>query len=295
MIKATSSASLSPTDTILKAQQQLVSSVDGDKELLHKEAGESTMVVDVQTLTSSVPSPPIPSLPAALDSHNYAKSPLHQDKQQDGLDLEANDKQEIVDANVQPVRMDSTNTSALTMEQLQSHKFSSGRSQKIKIQISVTDEKEGHIIIPRTVSMTDVTKPLVIETKFGGSSGPSSESTDTASEAGSAFNSPNIPSAQSSPLIEMRSPQSEVKGVERSIERYQDHDKILESIHQKLEVDSECVSMADIKVSMQTGSSASGPARTSIVKPCPVISTHGRMKTRFSSQQGFKPAVSITG
>lgn len=51
---------------------------------------------------------------------------------------------------------------------------------------------------------SDLTKPLTIETKFGGasSSGPSSESTDTASEMGSGFSSPgsvNASSCQSSP------------------------------------------------------------------------------------------------
>jgi hypothetical protein len=51
-------------------------------------------------------------------------------------------------------------------------------------------------LIPRSVASTDVTKPLTIETKFGGPSGPSSESTDTASEGGSCFSSPNTNSVQ---------------------------------------------------------------------------------------------------
>ncbi|XP_071082119.1 ubiquitin carboxyl-terminal hydrolase BAP1-like [Haliotis cracherodii] len=76
------------------------------------------------------------------------------------------------------------------------------RDKNVKIQISMKEGKDGSITIPRTVSLTDVTKPLTIETKFGGSSGPSSESTDTASEVGSVFSSPGsftIPSCQSSP------------------------------------------------------------------------------------------------
>ena len=64
------------------------------------------------------------------------------------------------------------------------------RDKGVKIQISVSEERDGSVTIPRTVSLTDVTKPLTIETKFGGSSGPSSESTDTASEVGSVFSSP---------------------------------------------------------------------------------------------------------
>ncbi|XP_041348594.1 ubiquitin carboxyl-terminal hydrolase BAP1-like isoform X2 [Gigantopelta aegis] len=82
------------------------------------------------------------------------------------------------------------------------------RDKGVKIQISVSEEKDGSVTIPRTVSLTDVTKPLTIETKFGGSasSGPSSESTDTASEVGSVFSSPggsfHTPSScQSSPQL----------------------------------------------------------------------------------------------
>ena len=49
--------------------------------------------------------------------------------------------------------------------------------------------------------LADVTTPLTIETKFSGtsSSGPSSESTDTASEVGSGFSSPG--SSQNSPHL----------------------------------------------------------------------------------------------
>ncbi|ESO94413.1 hypothetical protein LOTGIDRAFT_175432 [Lottia gigantea] len=80
--------------------------------------------------------------------------------------------------------------------------------EKVKIQISVSDEKDGNITntIPRTVSLTDVTKPLTIETKFSCLSGPGSESTDTASEAGSGFSSPgsfHIPSCQCSPQADV--------------------------------------------------------------------------------------------
>ncbi|KAH3816861.1 hypothetical protein DPMN_118384, partial [Dreissena polymorpha] len=56
-----------------------------------------------------------------------------------------------------------------------------------------------------TSSSTDVTKPLMIETKFSGSPGPSSASTDTASEVGSCFSSPSSSiagtSAQNSPNV----------------------------------------------------------------------------------------------
>ncbi|XP_053377291.1 ubiquitin carboxyl-terminal hydrolase BAP1-like isoform X2 [Mercenaria mercenaria] len=76
----------------------------------------------------------------------------------------------------------------------------------IEVQISVASESDGvSTIIPTTASTTDVTKPLTIETKFASSPGPSSESTDTASEVGSCFSSPSSStmstSAQNSPNV----------------------------------------------------------------------------------------------
>lgn len=76
----------------------------------------------------------------------------------------------------------------------------------MEVQISVSSEADGiSTIVPTTASTTDVTKPLTIETKFAASPGPSSESTDTASEVGSCFSSPSSStmstSAQNSPNV----------------------------------------------------------------------------------------------
>lgn len=60
-------------------------------------------------------------------------------------------------------------------------------------------------VVTSTTVISDVTKPLTIETKFIASPGPSSESTDTASEVGSCFSSPSSStlgtSAQNSPNV----------------------------------------------------------------------------------------------
>lgn len=79
---------------------------------------------------------------------------------------------------------------------------------KVQIQVSVSTGTEGTSrTVPTTVAQTDVTKPLTIQTKFTPnlSPGPSSESTDTASEVGSCFSSPNSStlgtSAQNSPNV----------------------------------------------------------------------------------------------
>lgn len=85
-------------------------------------------------------------------------------------------------------------------ESLEGIQVTSNDDKNVKIQISVDNGDCGKgVTIPRSVASTDVTKPLTIETKFGGPSGPSSESTDTASEGGSCFSSPNTNSCQNSP------------------------------------------------------------------------------------------------
>lgn len=76
----------------------------------------------------------------------------------------------------------------------------------MNIQITMASETEGvSQIIPAAVTTTDVTQPLTIETKFSTSPGPSSETTDTASEVGSCFSSPSSStvstSAQNSPNL----------------------------------------------------------------------------------------------
>ena len=73
-------------------------------------------------------------------------------------------------------------------------------------QLSTIDKSDGAEVLPedkiKRECTPDVTTPLTIETKFSGtsSSGPSSESTDTASEVGSGFSSPG--SSQSSPHLQ---------------------------------------------------------------------------------------------
>lgn len=78
--------------------------------------------------------------------------------------------------------------------------------ESMEVQISISSEAEGvSTIVPTTAATTDVTKPLMIETKFSISPGPGSESTDTASEVGSCFSSPSSStmgtSAQNSPNV----------------------------------------------------------------------------------------------
>lgn len=80
------------------------------------------------------------------------------------------------------------------------------KEEKMEVKISVTSDTDVvSPLVPTTAATTDVTKPLTIETKFSSvSPGPSSDSTDTASEVGSGFSSPSSTlenSAQNSPNV----------------------------------------------------------------------------------------------
>jgi len=99
-------------------------------------------------------------------------------------------------------------------ESLEGIQVTSNDDKNVKIQISVDNGDCGKgVTIPRSVASTDVTKPLTIETKFGGPSGPSSESTDTASEGGSCFSSPNTNSCQNSPQFSNGESTGNITGV----------------------------------------------------------------------------------
>ena len=104
--------------------------------------------------------------------------------------------------------VDSKNTQL--MESVQTEKVSSGDiSVKIESESSEMEKSSGDTLsgsgnlqTPSVPPPSDVTQPLTIETKYSGmSSGPDSESTDTASEVGSCFSSPNSgpSSCQNSP------------------------------------------------------------------------------------------------
>ncbi|GAB1599343.1 ubiquitin carboxyl-terminal hydrolase calypso-like isoform X2 [Argonauta hians] len=139
-------------------------------------------------------------LPPALDSHNYAKSPILEDvKPMEDKESESN----LADSNTQPSASAQTSQNLpppstkndvprLSAENLQRHQLHTVKESNVKIHIAVADDREGEVTLPKTVSSTDVTKPLKIETRFGGSSGPGSGSTDTTSDSGSIINSPNI-------------------------------------------------------------------------------------------------------
>lgn len=224
---------------------------------------------------------------AALASHDYAKSP-------NGVDGQGSEESQDVDKGDGHVdymggtgqSTSGTHQSAedhIQQSQNQHQHYHSVRENKLKIQISVADENGGGIVIPKTVSLTDVTKPLTIETKFSGSSGPSSENTDTASEVGSCFSSPNsYPSCQNSPNLERLNERQSADLITRSLGSGEGELSLPKELHFSLPGHDDKVRVIKDEPKGSPGAK-SEPGST-----CSSTSS----RTKFSSQHGFKPKVS---
>ncbi len=179
-----------------------------------------------QIFGSSPDSPSQSHMPRVLDCHSYAKSPIMDGHELDDQE-EDGDQQSIRDGltnGQEEGELSTANRDAITISQLKGDQMKTVKS-NVKIEISVSDDNEGSVSMATTVANTDVTKPLIIQTKFSTSSpGPSSESTDTASEVGSMFNSPpgsSTTSANSSPntsLLKHLANQSELEVLPEKIE-----------------------------------------------------------------------------
>lgn len=222
-------------------------------------------------------------LPAALDSHNYAKSPIFEGKPIEEKETENN----TVDHGMQSSSDNSHHSSSgkemtrLSAENLQRHQLHTVKDSNVKIHITVTDDREGEVTLPKTVSSTDVTKPLKIETRFGGSSGPSSESTDTASESGSGFNSPNsmhVTSTQNSPQMLQEKEAGAGHLANKSFESL--HDKVISEPCTIKEEKMDC----DIRPYKEPHvRGEEGPVRTA------PMGSHGHGRSKFSTRQAFTP------
>lgn len=124
---------------------------------------------------------PYPKLPSALDSHNYAKSPL-----MEGFSREVPTPQ-------QPPRYEEYSGSDYSDDSSGTrHQRLHGPPPIIKeVEIVSTDKTKTSEMKPLCINTSEeMMKPLSIQTKFHSSPTPSASSTDTSSEAGSAFNSP---------------------------------------------------------------------------------------------------------
>lgn len=124
-------------------------------------------------------SSPYPKLPAALDSHNYAKSPL-----MEGLASGQSD--------CQPQYEDYSGSDYSEDEPTSLEKDNSNDPPKVVSSGEIKHpEASESTMMPLSINTSpDLLKPLSIQTKFETSPVPSASSTDTSSEVGSAFNSP---------------------------------------------------------------------------------------------------------
>lgn len=172
---------------------------------------------------ATTPSPVLGRLPPGLDCHSYAKSPILKDPngedtlsgiKMDGYETDRgeSDNEMETDGVGLTTRGLVSGQEAVNLGEIQGDQLTTVKDNAVKIEISVSDEKEGSFHMPTTVASTDVTKPLTIQTKFTASPGPSSESTDTASEVGSGMNSPvcSTLSGQASPNC----PRGKIRGEE---------------------------------------------------------------------------------
>ncbi|GFY55470.1 ubiquitin carboxyl-terminal hydrolase BAP1 [Trichonephila inaurata madagascariensis] len=124
-------------------------------------------------------SSPYPKLPAALDSHNYAKSPLMEGKTSGRTDCQPH----YEDYSGSEYSDDDTRT---TDKEIRVPTPENNSNPSIK-----SSEGNDSLMAPLSIdTSSDLMKPLSIQTKFETSPAPSASSTDTSSEVGSAFNSP---------------------------------------------------------------------------------------------------------
>ncbi|CAH1784373.1 unnamed protein product [Owenia fusiformis] len=166
--------------------------------------------------SSNAPSPC--KLPPALDSHNYAKSPLTDELAEDGecdVQIKRSGSDTESDNEVQILEHESELNKTIDppcdekTEKIQvpnADQIKNVKSDKVKIHITVKEELEdgSMVTMPTTIATTDVTKPLTIQTKFGSTpSNSAPTSTETASETSTSLYSPlcsTIP--QTSPKLE---------------------------------------------------------------------------------------------
>ena len=138
----------------------------------------------------------VPKPPPALDSHNYAKSPIVEMEDAENMDCDVDVCGTDSNISLDPPKIETV----VTLTSFEPRELQTMKTSDVKVAIAVSDGKGGSVTMPTTISNTDVTKPLTIQTKFSTiSCGPESSSTDTASEVGSCMSSPVCSTGQPSP------------------------------------------------------------------------------------------------
>lgn len=190
-------------DSEKSTEQNMTEEKQSDKEEVSKVVNISEnsedIIIDVDSMETESEQKQSEKLTATIENIEIDKSDLATDGKMDiTTEIKTVVSEPETSSASQP--MEEQPVILSNKESLEGIQVTSNNDKNVKIQISVDNGDIGKgVTIPRSVASTDVTKPLTIETKFGGPSGPSSESTDTASEGGSCFSSPNTNSCQNSP------------------------------------------------------------------------------------------------
>uniref|UniRef100_A0A673ZZ25 ubiquitinyl hydrolase 1 n=1 Tax=Salmo trutta TaxID=8032 RepID=A0A673ZZ25_SALTR len=185
-----------PTDTA--AQSQSVPSPSGKGKAMGKPAAPLGGAGASQPVTSPI----VPRLPAFLDNHNYAKSPMQEDE-----DLATGVGRPRVPGAPQPPYSDDDDYEDEEEEEIgtptRSTKLALGvLAEKLKKEV----QRKDSLATPLSVRTEGRTGGIVITAASQPSPTPSNESTDTASEIGSAFNSPLRSPARSQAATRPSSP-----------------------------------------------------------------------------------------
>uniref|UniRef100_A0A673ZUT2 Ubiquitin carboxyl-terminal hydrolase n=1 Tax=Salmo trutta TaxID=8032 RepID=A0A673ZUT2_SALTR len=205
-----------PTDTA--AQSQSVPSPSGKGKAMGKPAAPLGGAGASQPVTSPI----VPRLPAFLDNHNYAKSPMQEDE-----DLATGVGRPRVPGAPQPPYSDDDDYEDEEEEEIgtptrfrrkgvlrsRTGRVGGGTGVETKLALGVLAEKlkkevqrKDSLATPLSVRTEGRTGGIVITAASQPSPTPSNESTDTASEIGSAFNSPLRSPARSQAATRPSSP-----------------------------------------------------------------------------------------
>uniref|UniRef100_A0A8C7P4Y1 Ubiquitin carboxyl-terminal hydrolase n=1 Tax=Oncorhynchus mykiss TaxID=8022 RepID=A0A8C7P4Y1_ONCMY len=200
------------------AQSQLVASSSGKGKAMGKPAAPLGGAGTSQPVTSPI----VPRLPAFLDNHNYAKSPMQEDE-----DLATGVGRPRVPGAPQPPYSDDDDYEDEEEEELgtptrfrrkgvlrsRTGRVGGGSGVETKLALGVLAEKlkkevqrKDSLATPLSVRTEGRTGGIVITAASQPSPTPSNESTDTASEIGSAFNSPLRSPARSQAATRPSSP-----------------------------------------------------------------------------------------
>lgn len=251
------------------------------------------------TLPYSFPTKP----PPALDSHNYAKSPIveTEDPNADSMNLECDGVTDNDTNILDNAPRSEPNTSTVNIASFERRQLQTMRSSDVKVEIAVSDGKGGSVTMPTTVSNTDVTKPLTIQTKFSTiSCGPGSSSTDTASEVGSCMSSPVCSTGQPSPSCyspqKNRSPADTALALSR-MDMAAKLSIVKKNLAVKMESDAagvDSVDGADVRLELSQNEAQMRVEPTEVGTENSSATEKGKdQKNKFGGHHGFSPKVSV--